>query len=109
MKNYIQGGNELTLTAPSGGAVSGTAYLIGSVVVVAKVTADEGELFVGSRCGVFSLPALATTPTEGAKAYLIAASNTVTTVATSNTLIGAFVTAKDANNDAEVLLTGQIA
>lgn len=54
MKNYKQPGDVLTLTAPSGGVVSGTPYLIGGQLVVATHSADEGEDFAGKRSGVFS-------------------------------------------------------
>jgi predicted RecA/RadA family phage recombinase len=110
MKNYVQDGVTLTLTAPSGGVVSGSAYLIGSILVVAVATVAETLPFVGQRCGVFSLPVTAAnTPAEGGKAYWNDTAKEVTTTASGNTLVGVFVTAKDSNNDAEVLVTGQIA
>lgn len=51
-------GDALTLTAPAGGVVSGTVYLIGDLVVVSQDTAAAGEKFVGISKGVFDeLPA----------------------------------------------------
>lgn len=52
MKNYIQHGETIDLTAPSGGVVAGKAYLIGAVFGVATVTAAEGEKFCLRRKGV---------------------------------------------------------
>lgn len=108
MKNFVQQGETLNLTAPAGGVVSGTAYKIGSVVVVALADAAVGETFQGRRCGVFTLPVTtAETPSEGAKAYF-KSDNTISTTSTSNTLVGVFLTAKDADDNAEVLFTGQV-
>jgi len=50
MKNFVQPGEILTLTAPVGDVVSGQAYQIGSLVVVATHDAEAGdpfEAFVG--------------------------------------------------------------
>lgn len=52
MKNYIQPGHKLTLTAPSGGVVSGGGYVIGSLLVFAESTVAEGLPFVGLTDGV---------------------------------------------------------
>jgi len=109
MKNFIQDGNVLSLTAPTGGVVSGTAYKVGSVVVVAATTEAQATPFEGLSCGVFSLPVTAAeAPTEGAKAYF-KANNTISITLTSNTLVGVFLSAKDADGNALVKLTGQIA
>jgi predicted RecA/RadA family phage recombinase len=107
MKNFVQEGNVLPLTAPSGGVVSGKPVKVGSIVVVPVTTAEEGAEFQGHRCGVFSV-ATSDTPTEGAKAYITAA-GAATTTASGNTLVGAFVSAKDASGNADVLFTGQVA
>jgi predicted RecA/RadA family phage recombinase len=56
MKNLIQPGNNLTLTAPAGGVVSGNAYLIGGLLVVAIISADAGEQFTAYSEGVCELP-----------------------------------------------------
>lgn len=45
MKNFVQDGETLRLTAPSGDVVSGQAYLIGALVVVAQHDAAEGDPF----------------------------------------------------------------
>ena len=54
--NFIQDGKTLTLTAPTGGVVSGGAYLIGGLLVVASFSADAGQEFEGCASGVFELP-----------------------------------------------------
>lgn len=58
-KNYKQDGNVLTLTAPTGGVVSGGIYAIGALVVVAVATAAAGESFAAHTGGVWSVPAAA--------------------------------------------------
>jgi len=66
MKNFNQPGNIVSLTAPVGGVVSGTAYLIGALFGVALHSADAGESFEMSIEGVFTLPKESTAAfTEG--------------------------------------------
>lgn len=97
MKNYIQPGDTLELTAPSGGVVSGTGYLIGALFVVAAVTAAEGATFAAKVTGVISLAKVSAQAwTEGAKVYWDNTAKNVTTTASGNTLIG--VAAAVANN-----------
>lgn len=94
MQNFIQPGDTVTLTAPSGGVVSGTGYLIGSLFVVACHSADAGASFEGQVSGVFTLPkADSQAWTEGQKIYwndLAAGSGgqVCTNVATAGQLIG---------------------
>lgn len=107
MKNFIQEGRQVTLTAPVGGVVAGTAYKINALVVVAHESADEGAKFIGYHVGVFSLPVGSDTPAVGAKAYF-KSNNTITTTASGNTLVGAFTSTKDSADNAEVLFTGQV-
>lgn len=54
MRNYLQPGDILPLTAPAGGVVSGMPYLIGRLLVVATVTAAAGAIFEGVRVGYFT-------------------------------------------------------
>lgn len=92
MKNYINPGRILMLTAPSGGVVSGTAYLIGSLLVVATVTAAEGAAFGALTCGVVELPkAVEDGFTEGEKLYWDNSAKKITDTAGGNTLIGTAV------------------
>jgi predicted RecA/RadA family phage recombinase len=70
MKTFSQTGKVLTLTAPTGGVVSGTAYQIGSIVVVATETVAQTLPFEGVPIGVFDVPKVADEPwTEGMKVY----------------------------------------
>lgn len=70
-KNYVQDGETLDLTAPAGGVVSGTPYLIGSIFGVALDTIDAGNPFPLRVEGVFgNLPKKAAEAwTEGAPLY----------------------------------------
>ena len=54
--NHIRPGATLTLTAPSGGVVSGTLYIINNTACVALTTAAVGVEFEGAIEGVFQLP-----------------------------------------------------
>lgn len=61
MKTFVQEGEALAFTCPVGGVTGGTAYLKGSLVVVAAgdVSAADAVLgvkFEGVPCGVFILP-----------------------------------------------------
>lgn len=93
MQNFIQKGENLTLTAPAA-LVSGQAVLIGSIFCVASGAAASGAQFVGVVWGVFELPrAAALTVAEGAKLYWDNTAKNVTTTVGSNTLIGACIAA----------------
>lgn len=56
MKNFVQPGETITLTAPAGGVVSGGGYLIGGLFVVAVADVAVGLPFEGKATGVFDLP-----------------------------------------------------
>lgn len=89
MKNFIQEGDTLTLTAPSGGVVSGGGYIIGDLFVVATVTVAQGLPFAAKTRGVFELAKLSAQAwIEGVKVYWDAANSRLTTVATGNRLVG---------------------
>jgi predicted RecA/RadA family phage recombinase len=86
--NYIQEGNVLTVTAPSGGLVSGQAVLIGSLFGVACTDiaeAADGELSVR---GVYAITKATVAWSQGDKVYWDNSAKKVTNVSTSNTLIG---------------------
>lgn len=53
--NQLQSGDDLDLTAPSGGVTSGVGVLIGRLFSVARVTAAAAAAFVGGTRGVWSL------------------------------------------------------
>lgn len=80
MQNYKQSGKTMDFTAPTGGVVSGTAYLIGALLVVAQADAAEDEAFAGVTDGVFTLPKTAGSAwTEGQQLYWDTATDSFTT------------------------------
>src|SRR5579885_2417833 len=58
MKNYIQEGDMITVTAPAGGVTSGDGVVIGALFGVATKTAAAGETVTLATDGVFDLPKL---------------------------------------------------
>lgn len=109
MKNFVTPGENITVPAPAA-VVAGQAFLVGSIFGVATDAAASGADVVLVRRGVFELPKLgAQAWTVGSKVYWDAANARCTTVATSNTLIGAAAAvAADPSSTGLVLLTGQI-
>lgn len=70
MKNFIQLGNVVDLTAPAGGLASGQAHLFGALFGVSTKSANEGEKVAVSLEGGFALPkATALSMNEGDPAY----------------------------------------
>lgn len=53
--NYVQPGQNIDLTAPTGGVTSGVGVLIGRLFTVALQTVAAAAAFVGTRVGVWSL------------------------------------------------------
>ena len=93
MKNYVQPGNTITLTAPYAVA-SGDGLLVGSIFGVASSTAAIGEPIETALVGVFDITKIGSQAwTVGAKVYWDNTNKRCTTVATDNTLIGAAVEA----------------
>lgn len=56
MKNYVQPGRSVTVSAPVGGALSGDGVMIGSLFGVAAFNAEAGEDLEIETQGVFDLP-----------------------------------------------------
>lgn len=99
MKNYLQPGDAIDCIAPAGGVVSGRPVIIGSLVGVSSVTADEGKPFALQRVGVYRLPKVSAQAwTQGAKIYWTSG-NQATTTASGNTLIG--IAAAEAANPSD--------
>lgn len=99
MKNYIQEGDIVELTAPSGGVVAGTAYLIGAVVVVALTTVAQTLKFNALMRGVGYMPkATGQAWTEGAILYWDNTNKNFTTTSAGNTKCG-FASAAAASGD----------
>jgi len=89
MENYVAPGEVVELTAPTGGVVSGTAYLIGGLVIVALVTAAEAAKFNALVTGVVEHAKVSAQAwTEGAKLYWDDTAKNFTTTASGNTLVG---------------------
>ena len=92
MKTAYTSGDVITLTAPSGGVVSGSTYLIGSLVVVATATVAQTLPFEALVVGMADLPKVAEEAwTEGAKLYWDVSPAGLTTVSSGNTLVGVAV------------------
>ena len=93
MKNYVQPGNTITLTAPYAVA-SGEGLLVGAIFGVAAGTAASGATVEAALTGVFDLTKIGSQAwTVGAKVYWDDTNKRCTTVATDNTLIGVAVVA----------------
>ena len=90
MRNFVQKGDVITVTAPVGGVKSGDPILVGGALFgVATGSADAGEEFELSTVGVFNLPKVtAQLWGQGEPIYFDAAAGNCTTVDTNNTLIG---------------------
>lgn len=110
MKNFIQPGGNLTVTAPADVA-SGGGVLVGALFGVATAAAVAGADVTIVRRGVFSLVKTAAQAwAQGAKVYWNDTAKECTTVATGNTLIGFAARAEaDANVTGYVLLDGAAA
>ena len=88
MKNYVQPGNTITLTAPYA-VTSGDGLLVGSIFGVASGGAAQNDPIETALTGVFDLTKVGSQAwTVGAKVYWDDTNKRTTSVATSNTLIG---------------------
>ena len=93
MKNYVQPGNTITLTAPYAVA-SGDGLLVGSIFGVAAATAALGETVEAALTGVYDLKKVASQAwAAGDKVYWDNTAKEATKTTTSNTLIGVAVVA----------------
>ncbi|KZE33147.1 DUF2190 family protein [Chelatococcus daeguensis] len=88
MKNYVQPGNTITLTAPYA-VVSGDGLLVGSIFGVAAGSAALGETVGASLVGVFDLKKVASQAwAAGDKVYWDNTNKEATKTATGNTAVG---------------------
>ena len=93
MKNYVQPGSTLTLTAPYA-VTSGDGLLVGSIFGVAAGDAASGATVETALTGIFDLTKIGSQAwTVGAKVYWDDTNKRCTTVATDNSLIGVAVEA----------------
>jgi predicted RecA/RadA family phage recombinase len=96
MDNYIQPGDVIEFTAPTGGVTAGTPLLIGSLLVVPAVTAAQTLPFNGHVTGVFEVTRATgggTAWTEGVKIYWDNSAAKFTKTSSGNTLVGVAVAA----------------
>lgn len=105
MRNYVQRGETVTLTAPTGGVKSGDPFLVGAIFAVAAYDAAQGADVEGATIGVFDLPKDASVIAQGVAVYWDNAAKKITTTAAGNTLVGkAVVAAGGSATTARVLI-----
>ena len=93
MKNYVQPGNTITLTAPYDVA-SGDGLLVGSIFGVATGAAANGEAIEAALVGVFDLKKVGSQAwAVGDKIYWDNTAKETTKTTTSNTLVGVAIEA----------------
>lgn len=92
MRNFVQDGEVVTLTAPYAVASGGGAK-IGALFAVAVGTVAEGAEGEFATVGVFDLPKATGAIAQGAKVYWDDTNRVVTGTASGNTLIGVAVRA----------------
>ena len=88
MKNYVQPGNTVTLTAPYA-VTSGDGLLVGSIFGVAAGDATNAETVETALVGVFDLKKVGSQAwSAGDKVYWDNTNKEASKTATGNTLIG---------------------
>jgi predicted RecA/RadA family phage recombinase len=97
MNNFQKPGNIVTLTAPTGGVVSGTPYLIGKLLVIATNTIAQTLPFEAALTGVFSVTKTGTQAwSEGQNVFWDDTAKNFTTVSAGNTRAGTALVATGA-------------
>lgn len=111
MKNYLQPGDVVDLPAPVGGCVSGGAYLIGSMFVVAVNTAAAAEIAAFRRRGAYTLDkATGETWAVGDAIYWDNTAKKCTKTTASNKAIGhAIAVQASADTSGKVVLSPTVA
>lgn len=95
MKTYESPGHVMEFTAPSGGVVSGSFYLIGSLLVCAAADVAQALPFEGVTVGVFDITKVTTQSwAEGDKVYWDNSAKKFTKTSSGNTLVGVAVKAE---------------
>lgn len=83
--SFIQPGEVLEFTAPTGGVTKGVPLMIGNLPVIPLDTVAQTLPFRGTCCGVHSVPKAGSQAwTEGAIVYLDNTNHVFTTASTSN-------------------------
>ncbi len=94
MKNFVQTGDVIPLTAPYALASAGLGFLVGSLFAVSLSSAANGAAVEGAVNGVFDLAkATGAAWTVGARIYWDDTAKNCTTTASTNKLIGVAVAA----------------
>jgi len=94
MINYVQPGDVLEFTAPSGGVTAGTPKMIGQILVIPTVTAAVNVRFNGMVVGVFRVTKVGSQAwTEGAVVFWDAGNSRFTTSGAGNFQAGIAVEA----------------
>jgi predicted RecA/RadA family phage recombinase len=108
MKNFVQEGDVLTYTAPTGGTVSGRGEKIGDILVIATETKAQTLPFTGVRTGVVEHAKVSAQAwTEGQQVNWDAAAKVFTTVTTGNFRAGvAAAAAANPSATGKVVLSG---
>ena len=88
MRNFIQPGKVLTMTAPTGGVVSGAFVKIGAIFGVAATTAAEGEEFELATGDVFELPKTSAEAWVRGDVIYATSGGIMTTVSSGNSKVG---------------------
>jgi predicted RecA/RadA family phage recombinase len=107
MRNYVQRGDTLDITAP-GAVASGDVVIKGVIVGISNVDAAEGETFALDVVGVFDLPKVAALAIgQGDAVYWDTANKVVTKTAGGNTKLGvATIAAPNPSGSVSVRLNG---
>jgi len=93
LKNFVQAGSNVTLTAPATVA-SGGVVIAGSIVGIAAGAAASGALVDVVVTGIFELPKVSAQAIGlGAPVYWDAATSLATAVSSGNTRLGTAVAA----------------
>lgn len=93
-KSYIQPGEVLEFTAPTGGVTAGVGVLIGNLVLIALDTVAQTLLFRGMATGCHSVAKAASQAwAEGAIVYWDNTAKVFTTVSTANFRAGVAIAA----------------
>lgn len=110
MKNYVQPGDTVTLTAPAALA-SGEPFAVGAIFAVATGAAESGAEIEAKRTGVFDLPkTTGQSWTIGARLYWDATAKKLTTIEEDNLFVGAALSAAGSSAaTGRVLLAGNVA
>lgn len=106
MKNFVEKGCTMVLTAIAAVLNSGDCVVVGATVGISQGNYAIGEDAVLSLDGVFSLPkASSGAIAQGAKVYIAATAGNVTTTVSTNIFVGyAHEAAADGSTVVNVLL-----